>query len=381
MKMKKIIFMILVTLIFSVYIEKLQVSPMEEFNIPIAFGNDIEKDLKGNVQYNIPFSIYDFSKKGKGSVIGITQKKEIIEQESSILKSKASSIGQAREERQLNSGKPSLIGIEKIVLISEESASYGIKNIINIFFANAKVNDRGIFAVCKGKADDILKFKVEGYPSSADYMEGMISRSTSYNFLSKKYTLLNVYGALESEGENLVLPYLEIKDGNIVFTGMALFKGDKLAYELPMEEGKIMNMLREKKRIGVLSLQEGPDKYINYYATVKKKVKCNKKEGKYEFSIELDFNGDIINNTLYKNMKKENEKEFEKLMEKKIEKICYEFLEKMQNDYKIDCLNLGTYAAAKYGRETGVDWNEEVSKSDIKLKVNVKIDKMGKGQY
>ena len=28
---------------------------------------------------------------------------------------------------------------------------------------------------------------------------------------------------------------------------MALFKGDKMAYVLPMEESKVMNMLREKK--------------------------------------------------------------------------------------------------------------------------------------
>ena len=212
-------------------------------------------------------------------------------------------------------------------------------------------------------------------------MEGMVKHATNYNFLSSEYNLLNIYVTLDSEGKNLVLPYLEIKDKNITFTGMALFKGDKMAYVLPMEESKIMNMLREKKGKGILSLQEGPDKYINYDAMVKRKVKCNKREGKYEFIIELDFQGDIIENTLYKDMKKENEKEFEELMGKKIEKMCYDFLDKMKNVYKIDCLNLGMYAAAKYGRETGVDWNEEVSNADIKVNVKVKIDKMGIGQY
>lgn len=38
-------------------------------------------------------------------------------------------------------------------------------------------------------------------------------------------------------------------------------------------------------------------------------------------------------------------------------------------------------AAAKYGRETGIDWNEEVSNADIKVNVVVKIDKIGTGQY
>ncbi|MBU3145108.1 Ger(x)C family spore germination protein [Clostridium sp. CF012] len=381
MKRKIIIFIILAVLIFPVYAEKLNVVPMERLNIAAGFGYDIVKELNGYVQYSIPISIYDFKKREKEAAMSTDEKEEITEQGSSNIKAKASSIGETREQRQLNSSKPLIIGTEKIAILSEEAANYGIKDIINILFANAKTNDSDIFSVCKGKAEDILKVKVEGYPSSADYMGGIIRNSTDYNFLSINYSLLNIYVALDSEGENLVLPYLEIKDEKICITGMALFKGDKMDYVIPMEESKIMNMLREKKGKGILSLQEGPDKYINYDAKVKRKVKCNKTEGKYEFIIELDFKGDIINNTLYKDMKKENESTFEELMGKKTEKMCNDFLDKMKNVYKIDCLNLGMVAAAKYGRETGVDWNKEVSNADIKVNVKVEIDKMGIGQY
>lgn len=384
MKNKKIVIMLLLTLFGLVYTEELKVSPVEKLNIASGYGYDINKQLNGNVQYSIPFSIYEFKNEGKVNTGGRSGKgtsTEISAQSSNIIESKANSIGQTREDMQLNSSKPVIIGSEKISIISEEAAAYGILNLVNILFANAKVNDRGIFSVCSGRAQDILAFKVEGYPSSADYMEGMIRNATNYNFLSAEYTLLNIYVALDSEGRNLVLPYLEIKEKNINFTGMALFKGYKMAYILPMEESKIMNVLREKNVKGILSLQEGPDKYINYDAMVKRKVKCIKREGKYEFIIELDFQGDIKENTLYKDMKKENESEFEKLMGKKIEKMCYDFLDKMKNSYKIDCLNLGMYAAAKYGRETGVDWNKEVSNADIKVNVKVKIDMMGRGQY
>jgi len=382
MKSKKIIIIFLVTLIGQLYTEQLKVTPLEQFNIPIAFGNDIDKELNGNVQYNIPYTIYDIKKMEEGNA-RVTNKNNTNtgDVSSSILEGKSSTLGGTREYRQLRSSKPFLIGIEKIVLVSEEQANYGILDIINIFFANAKINDRGIFAVCKGKAEDILRLKVEGYPSSADYMDGMIRSATNYNFISAEYTLMNIYITLDSEGENLVLPYIEIKNKKITFTGMALFKGNKMAYALPMEESKIMNILREKNGKGILSLQEGPDKYINYDAMVKRKVKCNKIDGKYEFTIDLDFKGDIKENTLYKNLKKENESEFEKLMGKKIEKMCNDFLEKMKDSYKLDCLNLGMYAAAKYGRETGVDWNKEVSNSNIKVNVKVKIDMMGRGQY
>jgi|GEM_PF-413211 len=384
MKNNNITIIFLVVIIASIYAEKLQVNPMEDLNIIAGIGYDIKKDLNGNVLYNLPFTIYDFKSKGKKSLSSTTKSliksRNVSEQSSSIIKTKANSIGETREERQLKSGKPYTIGTEKIAIIGEEQALYGILNVVNILFFNANINDRDIFSICKGKAEDILNFKVDGYPSSADYMEGIVRHATNYNFLCSEYNLYNIYVTLDSEGKNLVLPYLEIKDKTIALTGMAIFKGNKMAYVLPMEEGKIMNMLREKKGKGILSLQEGSDKYINYDVMVKRNVKCNKRDGKYEFIIDLDFQGDIIENTLYRDIKKD-EKEFEKLMGKEIEKMCYDFLGKMKNVYKIDCLNLGVVAAAKYGRETGVDWNEEVSNADIKVNVVVKIDKMGIGQY
>jgi len=385
LKKKKIIIMFLVVLIASIYVDKLQVSPMEELNVIAGIGFDIKKELNGNVQYSVPFSLYDFKSKGKRGGNSNTKKSigggENMERTSSVIMAKSNTIGETREDRQLKSSKDYTIGTEKMAIIGEEQAAYGILNIVNILFLNANINDADTFSVCKGKAEDILRFKVEGYGSSSTYMEGMVKNATNYNFLGSEYNLFNIYITLDSEGKNLVLPYLEIKDNNIIYTGMALFKENKMAYVLPMDESKIMNMLREKKGKGILTLQEGPDKYINYDALVKRKVKCNKIEGKYEFIIDLEFHGDIIENTLYKEMKKEDEIEIEKLMGKKIEKMCYDFLAKMKNVYKIDCLNLGMYAAAKYGRETGVDWNDEVSNADIKVNVVVKIDKMGRGQY
>ncbi|MBX4261435.1 Ger(x)C family spore germination protein [Clostridium estertheticum] len=385
MKNKKIIIVLLVVIIVFIYAEKLQVSPMEELNITAGVGYDINKGLNGDVEYRVPITIYDFKTKGKeGEGSSIKNPTKIIKGSdisSSIIKTKANTIAEIRQQRQLNASRPFTIGTPKITIIGEEQAFYGITNIVNILFFNANINDKVVFTVGKGKAEDILKVKVAGYPSAADYMEGMVTRGTSYNFLNTEYNLLNIYVTLDSEGKNLVLPYLEIKDKNIAITGMALFKGDKMAYVLPMEEGKIMNMLREKKGKGILSLQEGSDKYINYDATVKRKVKCNKIKGKYEFIIDLEFHGDIIENTLYKSMKKESEKEFEEFMSKQIKLKCYDFLSKMKNSYKIDCLNLGMYAASKYGRESGVDWNKEVSNSNIRVNVVVNIDKIGIGQY
>ncbi|MCS4470495.1 hypothetical protein JQ032_12725 [Clostridium botulinum] len=53
----------------------------------------------------------------------------------------------------------------------------------------------------------------------------------------------------------------------------------------------------------------------------------------------------------------------------------------MQNEYKVDALNLGSVAAAKYGRNTGVDWNQIVSDSEIELDINMRLIRGGRGTF
>jgi len=54
--------------------------------------------------------------------------------------------------------------------MSQETASYGIRNIIDIQFRNPNLNATEYSMVCKGKALDILGMNIKGYPSSADYI-------------------------------------------------------------------------------------------------------------------------------------------------------------------------------------------------------------------
>jgi len=211
----------------------------------------------------------------------------------------------------------------------------------------------------------------------------MIKNSSGYNFFGKEYTIRDAYLMVESEGRNLVLPYIDISDDEFKINGAALFKKDKLVTLLRIGDTRVMNMLRENKSTGILTIQKSPEQFINMSAKVKRKVKCEKEEGKYKFEIDLKIQGDIVSNKLYKDLsnKVSVKKEFERDMEKNTKEACEDFLSKMKNEYKVDCLELGRIAAAKYGRGTGVDWNEIVSNSDIKVNIKVNVDKVGRGVY
>lgn len=342
---------------------------IEDLAIPIGIGYDLEKRSKGDVYYSIPIATYINDPSGQIK--------------SEVIIGKAKNIGETRENRQLKSEKSFLLGLEKMLIISESCAQYGINNIIDILLSSPQVNDNAIMVVCKGKAEDILKYKIEGYSNAAEYMNSLIINSKYYNFFTGEYNFINSITRVSSEGRNLVLPYVEIKENLPQITGAAIFKGDIMIDKVDLQQARILNLLRKDSGNGIFTIKKGFKRYIDYETKVKRKVKCYKQGEKYKFIINLNMNGTIASNELYSNFNKDPkvQKEFIKDMENSIEKTCQDFINSYKSQYKVDFLSLGKYAAAKYGRHTGVDWNKVVSESDIYVNVKVKVNAEGRGEY
>lgn len=294
------------------------------------------------------------------------------------------SIGKTREDRQSKDTKLTLQGMEKVYLFSENQSSLGVRPCIDILFNNPYLSDNGYFVVCNNDGKDILDLKIPGYISSLDYIYGVIKNSKSSNFFSENYSLIDIYVRLDGEGKNIVVPYIDVKDDTPYIWGCALFIKDKMKSKIDMNEARIMNLLREKVGKGVISINYSTKKYIDFDCTSKKKVKCEKKDGKYIFTINLNIKGAIVNNEIDNNVINDKEviNNFESILAKEVEKQCNDFIIKMKQDYKADWLELGKYAVAKYGRKTNTDWNAEViNNSDIIVKAKATITNLGRGDY
>ncbi len=122
---------------------------------------------------------------------------------------------------------------------------------------------------------------------------------------------------------------------------------------------------------------------ISCYATSKRKVKCYKEGNKYRFIINLDIEGELVSNGLYKDVTSDAKelKKYEEDMKNNLEKQCNDSINKIKYEYKVDVLDLGRNAVAKYGRGTGVDWNTIICDSDIKVNVKFKVNTEGRGDY
>lgn len=368
---KKIALISVLTVVIYIYMRSgITFVPVEEINLPSGVSMDMELDETDKLKYVISMSVFNFGTKPM-----ITS----IEYPGS-----ANTLGDTRQTRQVKMDKKFILGLEKIILASQDAARFGIEPWINILFANPNVNDTGYFIICSGKARELLAVKVPGYPSSSDYIDGMIRHCVEYNFFADKYKLLDLYITLASEGKKLVVPYVEFENNNLKISGMAVFNKDKFVRKLDMSDTRVMNLLRENNVKGMINIQKSPKEYVNFYATSKRKVKCKKTgKDKYSFEIELSLNGSLASNLLYEDIydKPEVAKRFENDMSKTVESMCNKFIDKMQNEYRLDLLQLGEYAVAKDGRNKYVNWDEVISNSEIKVKVKTKLDLLSRGDY
>jgi len=342
--------------------------PIEKIDIASGISYDIITN-SNMTQYIIAASTYTFKKKDEISSV--------------VLEGTGKNVPETRSTRQTISSKEFMLGLQKVFIYSEAGAAYGINPLMDISITNQDMNDTSWNVVCKGRAIDMLKFKVDDSPTSSDHISGMIESSSQQNFMSADYRNIDMYVRVNSEGRGLVLPYLEILNNKITLTGMAVFKKDKMVAKIPMEEAKYLNFLRNNKAKGILTLQKDSQHWISTYGNVKRKVHCEKINGKYKFNIDLEFKGKVINNTMYKDFMG-NPKTISKYnheLEDETRKRCNEFIYKMQHEYKVDCLELGRDAAATFGRNPEMDWNNIVCNADIIVNVNVKVDNLGRGQF
>lgn len=341
---------------------------VENMEIPVAVGSDIEKNSE-NAFYSIPLLVYSFQ--NVNQVMSTT-----------IIGSNGN-LGQTIQNRQLKEGKKSVIGLNRIFLFSEESSRFGIKSFLDIWIKNQATNDRALCAVCKGKAEDLFKYKTTEFSNAAEYVEGMIKNLREYNFFSMQYTVMDLIVRMDTEGRNALLPYIELKNNSIETTGLAIFKGDVMVGKADMIETRIINILKENKVKGILTLQKDLRHYINCYAYSKRKVKCYKEDGKYKFIIYLDIQGNMMSNELYSNISSDYNvlKKYEADMKNYVEKKANESIKNIKCKYKTDILDLGKVAVAKYGRGTGTDWDKVVCDSEIQVNVKFRVNTEGRGEY
>jgi Ger(x)C family germination protein len=337
---------------------------VENLNIIVGIGNDIDRE--GTYPYSTTMETLVF--KGDSQIT------------SHINTGTGFTLYTTQNNRQTQSNKEWLLAAEVVYLVSEDRARLGIKDLMDALTRDAKRNEKAFIAISKEPVKDIFSLKPQVSPSISEEIEGILEFSHSANFFHESSDIINLLLMNNQEGRKIVIPYIELQNDKIQVTGLALFKEEKMVKSVPLEEASLINILRSNGESGFLSvLSNNKDEYIDFSGSSNAKIKASKEGELLKYDIFVTLRGDLtVNSLIDKDKSLSDKNKIGQLFSEKLEKQLSDEISKMQNQYKTDWIDLGKYAVAKFGRNSGYESDENFSNAKINVHVNTKVLSTGR---
>lgn len=338
--------------------------PVENLNIIVGIGNDIDRG--GTYPYSATMETLVF--KGDSQITSHTNT------------GTGFTLYTTQNNRQTQTNKEWLLAAEVVYLVSEDRARLGIKDLMDALIRDEKRNEKAYIAISKEPVNDLFSLKPKVSSSISEEIKGILEFSYGANFFHDSSDIINLLLMNNQQGRQIVLPYLEIKNDKIRVTGLALFKEEKMIKYVSLEEASLINLLRSDGESGYLSiLSNNKEEYIDFTGRGTSKIKTSKEEEKLKYDIYITLRGVLTVDSLIDQDKSLSDKnKIGQLFSEKLEKQLSAEISKMQKEYKTDWIDLGKYAVAKFGRESGYESDENFSKAKIDVHVDTKVLSTGR---
>lgn len=287
----------------------------------------------------------------------------------------------------------------RILVISEELAREGITPILDGISRNHEMRTDFYIVVAKGTtAENILKIltPIEKIPSNKLYTTLELSEKVWAPTVKVKLDAL--VSVLQTEGKDPVLTGIQIKgdprngidksnleriapSSNLQYSGVAIFKKDKLIGWLNEKESKGYNYIIDnvKSTIGHIPCPTGGILAVEVMRT-KTRMKGKVDKGKPQISIdvyleqdvgEVQCKIDLMDPQIIEELEKTAEKEVQSIMEAAIQKA---------KKYDVDIFGFGEAiyrADPKYWNKNKSNWKEQFVDLPVHVKAEVKIRRLG----
>ncbi len=290
----------------------------------------------------------------------------------------------------------------RILVLSEEVAKKGIGDVIDFLSRDHELRSDFYVLIAKdAKAEDVLKVLTHLEDIPANKLFTSLETSEKAWAPSMAVTLDELTADIVAEGKEAQLTGLQIKGGipkaeksehvqeietdvDLKYTGMAVFKDDKLIGWLNEADSKTINYVQGnvKSTIGVVSCPEEKGKVaievIRTKADLKAKVENGLPKGTIEIKIEGNVGDvqcrklDLSKTKTIDDLEKESERRSKEMFESTIAKV--------QEEFKVDVFGFGEAihrSNPDYWKKVKKEWNEKFADMAIEVKTDVKIRRVG----
>lgn len=290
----------------------------------------------------------------------------------------------------------------RILVLGEDLAKEGISPVLDLLSRDTEVRNDFFIVVSKNsKASDALKILTSLEKIPAMRLYSSLETSEKQWAPTSTVTLGTLTTELVTKGKNPILTGVII-DGNVdvgetqqnvetvdsptelKYSGLAVFKEDKLIGWLNQEESKVYNYLTNKVKSTVFYIKcpEGNKVSLDVFEA-HSKIKGSMKNGKPEISIEQHIESDL-GEVQCRNLDLTNPKTITQLEQIANQKVVHLFettIKKVQQQYKSDIFGFGEVihrSDPQAWKKLKDNWDQTFVNLPVRVKTVIKIRQLGK---
>jgi spore germination protein len=295
----------------------------------------------------------------------------------SILKSEGTSLIETRDEIDRKSDRPIYLGATRIIILTDRLAEKGIEEYMNRIRGTIDYRKTIDVANTSSSPDEFLKIIPENDISVGFSMENTL-KNMDDNGNGIHVSVGDILQYLSVKKAGFIIPKVDIKEDEHIFTGYSVFKNAKKIGFIPAEERKGLIYLIAKNPKFNYEVEYKDEKLAMNTLLKKRKINPIFEQGKLTFEVTLEFEGQIDYMEKVISIDYEDEKKLEKALESLIKVDIDQALDKAQKVFSCDYLEFYKYFRIHYPEAfKNIDWNEVFSKSKIAVQIHTDIKAAG----
>lgn len=277
------------------------------------------------------------------------------------------------------------LGHTRVLVISEDLAREGLSRYMNFFRNNPEFRRLSYLLISENKAEDLLNTFPKTVNVQAIYLMNLIEDEIQRQTMPDlPFIEIAIRGVTSGVDPIAVLISSDKETGIIKYSGLAVFRGDRMVGKLDVEETWSYLQLAEGKLSG-LEVVRDVESEIGRLSIVFKDLKRKMRpvlteKGNFKFECKLSFEGIIFSQEVPAVYTKEIyldqlENRVSTEVKREIETVFY----KVQQKYNADIFGFGELVKAYMPEEWKriEDWHEEFKKVELELDVETIIRRSG----
>ncbi|MDQ0227516.1 Ger(x)C family spore germination protein [Metabacillus niabensis] len=303
-----------------------------------------------------------------------------------IISETGANVSEAYNNLQEKIGRQVFFSQSRVLLIGEDLARKGVKNIIDFHTRYHEPRINSFIMMTKGDALKVLKAR--------PVLESIASEeSKELAKLGKGITIYvrDFLDMLLTEGQEPIAPHYSLaplgdsdEDKGQKIAGSAVFKGEKLVGWLDSFETRAILWIRNTLRKGIIThpISKEDGNISGEIIRAESKIVPRKEHGELKIDVNIITELRVIENDSHLNLNDPKViEDLQKRMETELENRVRQVVDKVQKDYRSDIFGFGQTVYKKYPNDWNSiykkKWDEMFSQLDVSINAEVYLRRVG----